>query len=186
MALISNVPDYEGPSITLHSTWLGTIMSYLGAVLFVLFTMSLWAVGGAAGWIVGVLGVLSIWFLLVVLFDLPIASEFRRDGVVRRALLRHQFVEWDRITRVRRMRTGIWSRTNGRGGGLLAGIGRKTYMLVDTMESDVEFDDVRRVLGEEWSDALGLRDELRPPEGRSPTWLYRRDGWKPEHARKQR
>lgn len=184
MALISNVPDYDGPSITLHATWLGTIMSYLGAVLFILFTISLMTVADATSWIVIGLFVLSLWFFVVVLFDLPIASEFRRDGVVRRALLRHQFIEWDRITRVRRMRTGIWSRANGRGGGLLAGIGRKTYMLVDTMESDLEFDDLRRVLGEEWSDALGLRDELRPPEGRSPTWLYRRDHWKPESARK--
>lgn len=183
MALLSNVPDDDGPSITLHSSWGGTVMSYLGAALFFLFSVSLWSVSGPTVLAI-VLTAVSVLFLAVVLFDLPIASEFRRDGVVRRTLLRHQFLDWDDVNRLRRMRTGIWSRRDGRGGGLLAAIGRRSYMLVDTMESEIEFDDLRRVLGDEWSDALGLRDDLRPPDGRNPTWLYRRDHWKPESARK--
>ena len=52
----------------------------------------------------------------------------------------------------------------------------------DTMESAIEFDELRRVLGE-WAGALGLGDDQRPPDGRSPTWLYRQDRWKPESAK---
>lgn len=185
MPILSDVPDHDGPSITLHSTWTGTVMSYLGAVLLLVFAVALFAVNGA-GLLTVILLVVSIVFLVVVLFDLPIAAEFRRDGVVRRTLLRHHFVGWDDVTRLRRMRTGIWSRKDGRGGGLLADIRGRKYMLVDTMESAIEFDELRRVLGAEWTDALSLGDDARPPDGRSPTWLYRRDAWKPESARKPR
>jgi hypothetical protein len=74
------------------------------------------------------------------------------------------------------------TRRDGRGGGLVAHIKGRKYVLVDTMESAVEFDDLRRVMGE-WADALGLSGGMRPPDGRSPTWLYRKDHWKPESAR---
>lgn len=182
MALLSNVPDHEGRSVTLHSTWTGIVMSFLGATLFVGFSILLvWDIG--ANLITVGLLVTSLIFATVAVFDLPISAEFRRDGVVRRTLFRHQFIEWDRLNRLRRLRVGVWrTRRDGRGGGLIADIKGRNYVLVDTMESAIEFDDLRRLLGE-WADALGLSDELRPPDGRSPTWLYRRDRWKPDSAK---
>lgn len=182
MAIFSNVPVYDDRSITLHSTWTGIVMSFLGASMFFAFSVLLvWDIG--ANLVTVGLLVLSVVFAVVAVFDLPISAEFRRDGVVRRTLLRHQFIEWDRLNRLRRLRVGVWrTRRDGRGGGLIADIKGRNYVLVDTMESAIEFDDIRRLLGE-WADALALNDELRPPDGRSPTWLYRRDRWKPDSAR---
>jgi hypothetical protein len=180
--LISDAPQYEGRTITLHSTWTGIVMSYLGAAIFVGFSLLLLLDVGARLVTVGLL-VTALIFTAVALFDLPISSEFRADGVVRRTAIRHQFIDWERLNRLRRLRVGLWSRNgSGRGGGLIADVKGRNYVLVDTMESSIEYDELRRVLGE-WADALGLTDELRPPDGRSPTWLYRRSHWKPESAR---
>lgn len=182
MPLLSNVPESDSPTVTLHSTWTGIVMSYLGAVLFVAFAVGLLSVSGFGVITVGLL-ITSVAFAGVALFDLPISAEFRDDGVVRRTALRHQFIAWDRVTRLRRLRVGMLrTRRDGRGGGLVAHIKGRKYVLVDTMESAVEFDEVCRVMGE-WADALGLGADLRPPDGRSPTWLYRRDHWKPDSAR---
>lgn len=182
MPILARVPDDDGPSITLHSTWTGIVMSYLGAALFVTFAVALITVSEVNLVTIGLL-VTSLVFATVALFDLPIAAEFRRDGVVRRTALRHQFIDWERVTRLRRLRVGMLrTRRDSRGGGLVAHINSRKYVLVDTMESSVEFDELHRVMGE-WADALGLGGDLRPPDGRSPTWLYRKDRWKPESAR---
>lgn len=165
----------------LHSTWTGIAMSYAGGALFLAFAIGLVAVSGPGVVSVGLL-LLSLAFAAVALADLPIAAEFRRDGVIRRTALRHQFIAWERVTRLRRMRVGVLRTRRGRGGGLAAQIQRRTYILVDTMESAIEFDDLRRLLGEQ-ADALGLGVQARPPDGRSPTWLYRSSKWKPESAR---
>ena len=91
-------------------------MSYLGAVLFVAFSVGLLAVSGVGVITVGLL-VTSVVFAVIALFDLPFASEFRRDGVVRRAALRHQYIDWERVTRLRRLRVGMLrTRRDGRGG----------------------------------------------------------------------
>ena len=157
-------------------------MSFIGAAVFLGFSiLLLWDVGATLV-TVGLL-VTSVVFAVVAIVDLPISAEFRSDGVVRRTAVRHQFIEWDRLKRLRRLRVGVWrTRRDGRGGGLLADVKGRNYVLVDTMESAIEFDELRRVLGE-WADALGLGDGMRPPDGRSPTWLYRRDRWKPDSAR---
>lgn len=182
MPIFSTAPETDEPSVVLHSTWTGIAMSYAGGALFLAFAIGLVAVGGPGVVAVGLL-LLSIVFAAVALADLPLAAEFRRDGVVRRTALRHHFIPWERVTRLRRMRVGVLrTRRDGRGGGLVAEIQRRTYILVDTMESAIEFDDLRRLLGEQ-SDGLGLRVETRPPDGRSPTWLYRSSKWKPESAR---
>jgi hypothetical protein len=180
--LFSNAPAHEGRSIMLHSTWTGIVMSFLGAAIFVGFAILLVWDAGANLMTIGLL-VTSVALTVVAVVDLPIATEFRSDGIVRRTALRHQFIDYDRLRRLRRLRVGLWrTRRDGRGGGLIADIKGRKYVLVDTMESAIEFDDVRRVMGE-WADALGLGDDLRPPDGRSPTWLYRRDRWKPDSAR---
>ena len=157
-------------------------MAFLGAAMFFAFSVVLvWDVGANVV-TVGLL-ITSVIFAAVAMFDLPISAEFRPDGVVRRTVLRHQFIEWDRLNRLRRLRVGVWrTRRDGNGGGLIADVKGRNYVLVDTMESAIEYDDLRRVLGE-WADALGLNDQMRPPDGRSPTWLYRKDRWKPDSAR---
>ena len=182
MPLLSNVPESDSPTVTLHSTWTGIVMSYLGAALLVGFAAGLLVVNGP-GLFTVVLFAVALALAAVALFDLPFAAEFRDDGVVRRTALRHQFIGWDRVTRLRRLRVGMLrTRRDSRGGGLVAHINRRKYVLVDTMESAQEFDDVCRVMGE-WAETLGLREDMRPPDGRSPTWLYRRERWKPESAR---
>ena len=182
MPIWSSAPEAEGRSVTLHSTWIGIVMSYLGALLFVVFSSSLLAVSGPSAISIG-LFVVSLAFAGVALFDLPIAAEFRRDGVVRRTALRHHFIPWDDVTRLRRLRVGVLrTRKDARGGGLVAKVNGRNSVLVDTMESALEFDELERLLGEQ-GDALGLNDAIRPPDGRSPTWLYRKDRWKPESAR---
>ncbi|NNE10693.1 MAG: hypothetical protein HKN41_00430 [Ilumatobacter sp.] len=172
----------EQPSVTLHSTWSGIVMALLGAALFLLFAIGL--IVTTVNALTVVLFVLALLFAAVALLDMPIASEFRSDGVVRRALLRKQFIPWDRVQRLKRLRVGfLRTRRDGRGGGLLAQVGRRKSVLVDTMESELEFDQLRRVLGDR-AEQLGLDGErMRPPDGRSPTWLYRSNRWKPESAR---
>jgi hypothetical protein len=182
MAILSNVPQYDGPTVTLHSTWLGVLMSYLGAVIFLGFSSVLLLERGPSVVTVGLFAA-AVVFAIVAAFDLPIAAEFRRDGVVRRTALRHQFLDWNRVDRLRRLRVGILRiKPDGRGGGLVAAIGVRKYVLVDTMEGRIEFDDLRRVLAER-ADALELDDVERPSEARNPTWLYRRDRWKPASVR---
>ncbi len=157
-------------------------MSYLGAAILLAFAILLVVDVGANVVTIGLL-VTSVVLTLVAVVDLPIAAEFRPDGVVRRTAVRNQFIEWERMKRLRRLRVGVWrTRRDGRGGGLLADVKGRNYVLVDTMESAIEFDELRRVMGE-WADALGVGDHLRPPDGRSPTWLYRKDRWKPDSAR---
>lgn len=166
----------------MHSTWTGIVMSFVGAVVFLAFSILLvWDVGTNLV-TVGLL-VTSVIFAVVAVVDLPISAEFRSDGVVRRTAVRHQFIGWDRVKRLRRLRVGVWrTRRDGRGGGLLADVEGHKSVLVDIMESAIEFDDLRRVLGER-AEVLGLGDDMRPPEGRSPTWLYRKERWKPDSAR---
>lgn len=182
MPIVSNVPEFDGPSVTLHSTWTGILMSYAGALILLVFATVLLAANGASLVTVGLMAT-AVVFAGVVLFDLPFAAEFRRDGVVRRMALRHQLIEWERVARLRRLRVGVLrTRRDKRGGGLVADLKGRKYVLVDTMESTVEFDDLARMLGEH-GEALGLNREMRPPDGRSPTWMYRTNRWKPESAR---
>lgn len=169
-------------SIVLHSSWSGIVMAYAGAVVMIGITV-LAVVADGIGWVSVVIGVLTLVLVLVVVFDLPISSEFDDEGVVRRSLGRHQSLSWDDITRLRRMRVGVLrSRKDARGGGLIAVIGRRNYTLVDIMEGPREFETLVQILGER-ADAIGLNEGLRPPEGRSPTWIYRRDKWRPDYAR---
>jgi hypothetical protein len=173
----------EAPdSIVLHSSWSGIVMAFAGAVIMIGVTI-LALIADGFGWVSGVIGALTLVLVLVVVFDLPISSKFDGERVVRHSLGRHQSLSWDDITRVRRMRVGVLrSRKDARGGGLIAVVGRRNYTLVDIMESPQEYDTLIRILGER-ADAIGLNHELRPPEGRSPTWIYRRDKWRPDYAR---
>ncbi|MEM9037935.1 MAG: hypothetical protein AAGD18_25325 [Actinomycetota bacterium] len=168
----------EGPSLVLHSSWTGIVLTVAGAILLCIFTVLL-VLGGALWWIIAVAAVLTAISLGVVCFDLPVASEFTSAGVTRRAPLRHQHLAWSDVRRLTRHRSGLArNRSEQAGGGLVAEIGRRRYALVDRMESAIEFDELRRVLGEH-GERLGVDQMARPADGRSPTWMYRRSHWRP-------
>lgn len=174
----------EAPdSVTLHSSWSGIVLAYAGSVVMVFVTIVAFVADGF-GWVSGVLGVLTLMLVAVIVFDMPISTEFTRGGVTRRSLGYHQRIAWEDVTRLRRMRVGVLrSGSRARGGGLVAVQGRRNFVLVDTMEGPQEYDELRKVLGVDLVELLGLTDEQRPPEGRNPTWIYRRDKWRPEYAR---
>lgn len=163
--------------VTLHSSWRGILLSFGGCVILVgLAVLVSVREGGVAGLVLWSLAVIAV---LVTGLDLPIATEFGSNGLTRRALLRHQHIAFERIVRVTRARVGIIRTAQGPSGGLVAEVGRRRYLLIDKRESQIEFDEIRRVLGHDRADALGLSSELRPPDGVPPTWLYRRKKWRP-------
>lgn len=171
----------HGASVVLHSSWTGIVLSTSGAILLAVLTVVL-AIEDVSGWVVAVLGVAAISALGVVALDLPVAAVFTADGVTRRAMLRHHHLPWTRVNRLSRHRSGVrGTRLDQPRGGLVAVSGRRRYALVDRMESAMEFDELLEVLGPQ-AGLLGMGSVARPPDGRSPTWLYRRRRWRPESA----
>lgn len=167
------------PSIVLHSSWTGIVMSIGGVVLLAAAAVGVLAGIGVNPWTVG-LAVVAALAAAVVALDMPIATEFNANGVTRRALLRREHIGWDRIDRIERLRSGVVrTRSEAVSGGLTARVGRRHYMLTDSIESAVEFDDLRRLLGQR-AEVLGLTDNLRPVGDHSPTWYYRRAKWRPD------
>jgi hypothetical protein len=176
------VSDPELGSIRLHSSWTGIVFAYAGAALLGLLVLALIVTNGLTVGI-GVLAVAAVMLVAVVLADVPISAEFTPEGVVRRPLVRREFLAWDDVNRLERLRVGVLlPRRFRRGGGLVARVGRRRYILVDRMEGPIEFDHLRRVIGGDLADALGLGGDLRPPDEQTPTWLYRREVWRPDHA----
>ncbi len=172
-------PPAAEPSVVLHSSWSGIVLSGLGAAALAALTVVL-AVGGAGPVVVACAALLAVGAAAVILFDLPVAAEITPWGVTRRAVLRHHRLAWDGVLRLERHRSGIaGTRLDRPVGGLVAVVGRRRYTLVDQMESSVEHDRVLRILGPR-AERLGADRLARPPEGRSPTWMYRRSRWRPE------
>lgn len=172
-------PEGDSPEdrIVLHSSWTGIVLAVVGTVLLATVAVIAWTGAGMTVLTI-VVTVLAVVAVLVIAFDLPIASTFTSSGVTRHTPLRRHHLAWDDIARLKRVRVGVHRTRHGRQGGLIANRGHRNYTLVDRVESQMEFDDLRRVLGPQ-SVRLGLTDELEPPEGRPPTWLYRRAHWRP-------
>ena len=169
----------ESDSLTLHSTWRGIVLGLCGAVtLSVLGVIAVVGSGGALlAWVLLAFGVA---ILGVVLFDLPVSSEFDTDGVTRRPLLRRHRLDWADVSQLTRARPGlIAAAARFRPGGLTAKVGRRRYLLVDQCESLDEFDALERVLGDRVDD-LRFEDLLLPPVEVEPTWTYRRGRWAPQ------
>ncbi len=166
--------------VVLHSSWTGIGLAVLGAILLVVVSVIAWATAGASVLTV-LVTILATASVLAVAFDLPIASSFGATDVIRHTPLRRHHLDWHDITRLKRVRVGIHRTRHGRQGGLIANRGHRNYTLVDRLESRLEFDDLRKLLGAE-GERLGLNDDLRPPEGRPPTWLHRRAHWRPPDA----
>jgi hypothetical protein len=168
-------------SLFLHSTWTTIIGSAFGAFVMTGFAGLLLV---DTGWnlLSGLMSAVALALVALVLFEMPVSSEFTTEGVTRRSIARHHHLAWEDLTAVRRLRMGfIGSRERSRGGGLVAQRGRRTHALVDSMESTEEFEAFRKLLGD-YTDDLRMHEVRKPPEGRPPTWLYRRSKWKPESA----
>jgi len=169
----------DGRSITLHSSWTGLILNSMGALLLFVVAIVLAIVNGLS-WLPAVLFVLGVVVAGVLAYDMPIATTFDSDGILRRAALRHHRLEWDDVNRVRRGRAGVVrNRSQNTRGGLVAWSGRKPYVLSDKMESTIEFDQLRDLLGHKLADSVGIDAGLRPLRERSPTWTHRNEKWHP-------
>ncbi len=170
--------------VILHSSWRTIAGGYIGpAALLALAAVALARGGGGTAIVFGILG---LGLLSVLVFDVPVSSRFRSDGVERRALLRRHLIEWTDVRQLTRARGKVLSINRFTGdpemranrGGLVAVVGKRRYLLVDTAESRDEFDRLMELLEEH---ASGLVDEdLMPPPDVPPTYLYRRRHWRPD------
>jgi hypothetical protein len=172
---IGDHPNDHVP-VVIESSWSMVGLAALGAVVAIWLSVVLFVTQGVT--IVSVLvALLAVLLTVVILFDLPLSATFTREGVERRALLRRHRIPWVQVRRLSRLRSGILRtfRAEVRGG-LVADVGGRSYLLVDRTESPIEFDELRRVLGDQ-ADRLGLDETLRPgyrnPDA-SRVWSLRR------------
>jgi hypothetical protein len=169
-------PSSDADSIVITSSpvmVVGTVVGGLIAVAFAVFLLVTQGVTVATG----IVALIALGLVAVVLFDVPLSATFDQEGIVRRAMLRRHFIAWSRVRRLGRMRSGILRTMRAEvKGGLVAEVGGRSYVLVDRTESPLEFDELRRVLGER-TERLGLDDSLRPgrrrPNG-GGSWVRRR------------
>ena len=172
-------------SITIHSSWRGIILSLVGSLIVI----GLGLLGLAAAGEVRVIPVLFLvfgtLFLLVALFDYPVATRFDAHGVHRRSILRLHTIPWDRVRGLTRTRPGIMRNLRGlTAGGLAAAVGKRRYLLVDQPESEEEFNALEQVI-----EAIGAPvpfDGVVRPGQNAPTWMYRRAKWRSPGAEKRR
>ena len=156
----------------LHSSWRGIVGGLFGGGA--LSGFGLWAVVATRAAPVPVIVLaLGVFVLAVMVADFPLSAEIGRDGVTRRTMLRAHHLPWERIRMLSRGRPSVWVRSLTPGP-LVAVVGRRRYLLVDQVESRAEYDDVVDLLRS--IDRRVDADELLPPpEGTTPTWVYRRD-----------
>lgn len=167
----------DADQLTIHSSWKGIITSFGGGGLTLLVGALAVSANGARLLPMIILTV-GVVLTVGVLFDYPIAATFDRDGVVRRALLRRHRISWERVDQLTRTRPSIFAmRRQVVQGGLTAAVGKRRYLLTDSVESLTEHEALARLLdGHE----IAFDGLLRPPDDVAPTWLYRRQKWRPE------
>lgn len=157
----------DGPSIVIRSSPVMVVGTISGGVIAVAIAIGLLVSQGITVGTV-IVALIAVGLVAVVLFDVPLSATFDQRGIERRALLRRQFIAWERVRRLGRMRSGIVRTLRSEvKGGLVAEVGGRSYVLVDRTESPLEFDELRRVLGER-TERLGLGEHLRPGR-RRPT-----------------
>ena len=171
-------------SLTMHSSWRGILANVCGAGLVVLSGLVGVALGGWRLLPTGLL-VIGLVLLLGVLADYPVATTFTAEGFRRRMTLRSQWIPWERVSQLTRVRPGVTRNLRGlTHGGLAAVVGKRRYLLVDQPESPQEFDALYELVGERAVD-LGLAGRIRPDDETPPTWLYRRAKWAPDELRRR-
>ncbi len=166
--------------VTLYSTRRGVINAALSPlVLFGLGVFGL--IGKSPGPIAITLLVVGATLVLITLFDFPRRAVFGESGVQRVCFGRRHTIEWKSINALERARAGrrLRRRKNAdklpprSSAGLVARVGKKRYLLVNTLESRAEFDQVEELVTEA---APHVRISAEPPgERRVPTTLYRRE-----------
>lgn len=152
-----------GPaSLTIRSSRRGIVTPVLGVVAAGALAIALLVADGITVVSV-VLGTFASLGLLAVLFDMPIATEFDRDGFVRITPLRRRRRSWDDIDRLSRNRSGWYRRRAGPGVGIVAVRGTFRYLLVDRTESVGDYERLVTILRA--AEADWLVDTLDPPSG---------------------
>lgn len=183
-----DLPPAHAP-VMLHTSWRGLLSAFLSPVLLLGYATLLLTARGPGSIAVAAL-VLGLGLGAVALLDYPHRTELGRDGVRRVCVLRTQLLRWSELVAIERAPGSARSALRRRGedgqpkvvsGGLVArGLGRRRYLLTDRLESQQEYDEVRRLL-----DRLDVATNLRagrPTTDAPPTDLYRRSG----RARKDR
>ena len=104
-------PLVDGPDhIVLHSSWGGIAFSVIGTLLLVV--LAVFAVVSVGVTVVSaLLAAVALLAAAVIVFDMPIASDFDADGVTRRAVARRDRLSWTDVDRLSRARTG-WFRSS--------------------------------------------------------------------------
>lgn len=174
----------EQPSITLHSTWRFLIGSAIGAA--VLATAGTYGVSAAGFNVITTMLFVAGWIsVAVVVLDLPVASTVSSAGVVRRMLLRRQFLAWQPTDSLVRAHSSVVRHgAKVSHGGMVLRRGRRKYLLVDKAESEDEFAAVLDVVDTSGTPgaSVDLSSLPAPPSSTAPTWLYRRRRWRPDGA----
>lgn len=161
------------------------IGGHAGPIVLLLLAIVAWTRDGSNVVPLAIGGIGAV-LLAVLLFDVPVASRFDAAGIERRAPLRRHRIAWDDVRQLTRARGKLLSVNRFTGdeelranrGGLVAAVGRRRYLLVDTAESRDEFERLMGLLEEA---APGLVDtDLMPPPGLLPSFLYRRRRWRPD------
>ncbi len=171
-------------TVTIYSTRRGLLLSTLTPLLLTL--LGLWAVATVGFRIVPVIVLLLGGGLLsIAVLDYPRHTRFGETGIERIAFLRRHCLEWDvvnaleraplgRLRRKGRLTAGerASSRVPSAGAGLVARIGKRRYLLVNTVESRGEFEDLTSVV-ETFAPHVSIT-AAKPSESTLPTDLYRR------------
>lgn len=172
--------DTEDPVLVLHSSRWRLALQWITPSFLLAF--GAWGLATGSNNVVpaGVL-LLGLAALSVVLFDLPMRSEFTEEGVTRVCPLRRQHLPWSEVVAVERL-GGMPQRGKGddRDPGISRGLAartgpRRVHLLVDRRESHAEFGVLRDLLR---GHATQLRARQPPidaaPAGRGPRALHRR------------
>jgi len=170
-------------SVTLHSSWRGIISIYLGASMVCAAGVAA-LISSGPNLISIPLSIVGVVVLVGTALDVTIASTFDEAGITRRCLLRRHHISWDRIDRLVRPRSSIFSGRSQVGRGLIAVIGRRRYTLADQAESGSEYDRLEE-LATSFADPRAVRlvdDIVRPSDEVAPTWIYRRGRWRPDEG----
>ena len=171
-------------SVTLYSTRRGLLTAVITPLLLTL--LGIWAVASAGLQVVPVLVLLlGAGLLSIALLDYPRRTEFDENGIDRISYLRNHHIPWNRVNALERVPTGRFrrrsvssagQRTGSRvapaGAGLVARIGKRHYLLVNTAESVAEFEQLTR-LAAEFATHVAVT-ATKPSEENLPTDLYRR------------
>jgi hypothetical protein len=169
------------PPLVLHSSlWRLSLQSITPLVLLWLGLQGLTAGARPVPVLLTLLGLVAGG---VVLFDLPVRSEFTADGITRVCVLRRQHLPWSTVVAVertsgmpRRPTKDGTARPPSTGRGLVARTGaRRLHLLVDRRESRAEFEQVRMLLRDRGTQLRASEPPLEAaPAGRGPRALHRR------------